>query len=135
MTGFDPTVGVSANAGGPANTVMQQAEKDRAVAYAQVRAINASIAECKGRRDVQCLEALAPLLKSWLGKLDDANRRLGNGELSTTEKTVAALYDYIQDVKKVGGELAGDVGKGVLKAALPFLAVGFALLFLKNKLL
>lgn len=138
MTDFDPTVGQAVNSGVVAtprpSLDAAQAEKDRATAYAQVRAINASIAECKARGDVGCLTALRPLLKTWLDKLTDANRRLGATELTYTDRLLVSLDNYIEQAKDAGAKLAGDVGKGVFKAALPFIALAAIFIYLKGKL-
>lgn len=115
------------------STTTTQAEKDYAIAYMQVRGLNQSIAAEKARGNVAGVEAMLPLFKSWYAKLKTATAILNGQETTTFDKFLIEISNYVQQAKDAGSNLAGDVGKGVFKAALPFLALAGILLYLKGK--
>lgn len=122
------------------STTLSQAEKDYAVAFTQVQAIKRSIAAETARGNQAGVEAMAPLYRDWLAKLNTAAAILGRPEvaLTATDRTVLSIGGYIEQaanaLPNAVAKIPFAVGAGLVKGALPFIALAGAYLYFRGKL-
>ena len=119
------------------SVTITQAEKDYATAYTQISTISKSIAAERQRGNVAGVAAMLVLYKFWSAKFKDAAQRLGKSDFTSIDRVILSTGQYLADaaaaLPDTTGALAAGVGKGLLKGALPFIALAGIIIYLKGK--
>lgn len=107
-------------------------------AFTQLHAINLSIVAERQRGNVEGVRALLPIYNTWLGRYKEISRQLGQTDFTSFDRFVASTGDYVSKavaaIPNAAAALPSAIGQGLVKAAIPFAALGLAWLWFRGKL-
>src|SRR5689334_21996059 len=106
--------------------------------FQNMYALNRAIADARNRGDVADVQNMLSVYKTLLAHYKDVSAQLGQKDFSGYDKFVLDTGNYVAKaaaaVPDAIGALPSAVGKGLLKGAIPFLALFGIYLFVKGKL-
>jgi len=106
--------------------------------FQNMYALNRAIADAKNRGDVADVQSMLSVYKTLLAHYKDVSALLGQKDFSSYDKFVLDTGNYVaKAAAAVPGAIAAlpsAVGKGLLKGALPFVALLGLYIFLRGKL-
>ena len=123
-----------------ASVTVAQAEIDWGVAYAQVSRLRTAIANERKNGNQAGVDALMPLYRDWIKKLNAAGVVLGKPEmnLSTLERAILGGGTYLEQaadaLPDAVAKIPGALGAGLFKGALPFIALAGVWLYFRGKI-
>ncbi len=106
--------------------------------FQNMYALNRAIADARNRGDVADVQNMLSVYKTLLAHYKEVSAKLGQKDFSALDKFVLDTGTYVQKaaaaIPDAVGALPSAIGKGLLKGALPFVALVGIYLFLKGKL-
>jgi len=107
-------------------------------AFKQMHALNVSITVERQRGNVAGVRAMLPLYEHWLNRYKEVSRQLGQYEFTAFDHFVLSVGQYVEDAANALpdaiAKIPAGIGKGLIKAALPFALLALGWLYFRGKI-